>query len=215
MTEQYIRELVSDYATKLIGIEEGTAEHMVIVNAYNSILPLPVGYKLSESDPWCAAFVSAVFWTTLEHKLNFPYECSCERMRLGASKLGIWVEDDGYMPKVGDVVMYDWQDSGDGDNTGYPDHVGIVTEVWTDTFKVVEGNMNDAVGSRILHKDNKFIRGFITPNYASISDDAEEELSDAQKWFQDTLHISVRNDGWDDGIALTYRQLADILYALK
>lgn len=214
MTEQYIRELVAYYATTLVGIKEGTADHTALVNTYNSISPLPVGYKLSESDPWCAAFVSVVFWNVIGHRLNFPYECSCERMRLGASKLGIWVEDDGYMPKVGDIVMYDWQDSGDGDNTGYPDHVGIVTETWTDTFKAVEGNLHDSVDTRILHKDNKFIRGFITPNYSSICD-SEDELSDAQKWFRDTFHITIGDYEWDDRVAVTYRQLADILYALK
>ena len=28
---------------------------------------------------------------------------------------------------------------GNGDNTGWPDHVGIVTEVNGNTFKVIEG----------------------------------------------------------------------------
>ena len=31
--------------------------------------------------------------------------------------------------------MYDWDDNGNGDNTGWPDHVGIVTEVNGNTFK--------------------------------------------------------------------------------
>ena len=37
-------------------------------------------------------------------------------------KLGEWVENDAYIPAPGDVIFYDWQDSGSGDNTGYSDH---------------------------------------------------------------------------------------------
>lgn len=216
MTEQQNRELLATVADTYNGIREGSSYHEEIISYYNSISPLPVGYKMKMSDPWCAAFVSAIFWTTFGSTLDFPYECSCDRMRLAATKLGIWVEDDVYMPKVGDVILYDWQDNGIGDNQDYPDHVGIVDEVWTDTFKVIEGNLNDSVSTRILHQNNKFIRGFITPDYASISaTPITEELSDAQKWFRDTFHISIRDDGWDDGVALTYRQLADILYLMK
>lgn len=44
-------------------------------------------------------------------------------------KLNCWEENDAYVPSAGDVIMYDWQDSGAGDNTGAPDHVGIVVSV--------------------------------------------------------------------------------------
>lgn len=35
-------------------------------------------------------------------------------------ELGRWVEDDAYVPSPGDVIFYDWQDSGVGDNAGQP-----------------------------------------------------------------------------------------------
>lgn len=215
MTEQKARQIVVSTADSYLGVLEKSDKHKEIINFYNSIKPLPVGYRVTITDHWCAAFVSAMFWLSYGDKLDFPFECSCERMRLGASKRGIWVEDDGYMPKVGDVILYDWQDTGKGDNNGYPDHVGIVDETYEHAFRVIEGNIHDSVGHRYLSKDDKYIRGFITPNYSVLcdSDTGEEPLSDAQKWFQDTFKLNIY--GWDDRVALTYRELADVLYVLK
>ena len=43
--------------------------------------------------------------------------------------MGIFIENDSYVPKTGDIIFYDWADNGVGDNTGVPDHVGIVVTV--------------------------------------------------------------------------------------
>lgn len=215
MTEQKARQIVCATANSYYSIKEGSQKHKEIIDIYNRIYPLPVGYRVTYKDQWCAAFVSAMFWSSYGTSIQFPFECSCERMRLGASKLGIWVEDDGYMPKIGDVVLYDWQDNGIGNNLGYPDHVGIVDETYEHAFRVIEGNIHDSVGHRYLSKDDKYIRGFITPNYSVLCDssDEQEELSDAQKWFRDTFSIVVSR--WDDRVALTYKELAEVLYTLK
>lgn len=215
MNEQEVRQIVVATANAYIGIKEGSERHKEIIDCYNSIKPLPVGYKVTIRDHWCAAFVSAMFWISYHNLLIFPYECSCERMRLSSTKLGIWVEDDGYMPNIGDVIVYDWQDTGKGDNNGYPDHVGIVDETYEAAFRVIEGNIHDSVGHRYLSKDDRYIRGFITPNYSVLadSDTGEETLSEAQKWFRDTFSIIVSR--WDDRVALTYKELAEVLYILK
>ena len=55
-----------------------------------------------------------------------PTECGCGAMINLYKKIGRWEENDAYIPSPGDVVMYDWQDNGVGDNTGAADHVGIV-----------------------------------------------------------------------------------------
>lgn len=215
MTEADAREMVATIANTYDGIVEGSKYHKEILNYYNSIAPLPVGYKAKISDPWCAIFVSAMFWVTYGNTLRFPYECSCDRMRALATMLGMWIEDDGYMPKVGDCVLYDWQDNGVGDNKGYPDHVGIVDEVYYDAFRVIEGNCNDKVMHRALHKNNKYIRGFITPDYSALVDSSEkkeDELSDAQKWF---LNFGIPCDGrWNDRVEITYAELAEMLYQM-
>ena len=56
-----------------------------------------------------------------------------------AKKMGIWVDDDRYTPKPADAGLYDWNDSGRGDNTGTPDHIGTVESVNTaaGTFTVI------------------------------------------------------------------------------
>ena len=76
-----------------------------------------------------------------------------------------------YVPKPGDVIFYDWQDSGSGDNTGWPDHVGIVEAVSGSTITVIEGNKSDSVSRRTLQVNGKCIRGYGVPKYSSGSDD--------------------------------------------
>ena len=63
--------------------------------------------------------------------------------------------------------MYDWDDNGKGDDTGWPEHVGIVVEVSGNNMKIIEGNKSDAVGYRNVEINGRFIRGFCLPNYGS------------------------------------------------
>ena len=134
--------------------------HEQAVKIYNSQDKLPRGYKMTMSDPWCCAWASAVL---IKAGVKINYECSCnELIKLNKDN---WVEDDNYMPKIGDLVLYDWQDTGAGDNKGSADHVGIVCEINSTGFKVIEGNMSNKVGYRTLKYNGKYIRGFITPRY--------------------------------------------------
>ena len=134
--------------------------HEEALKIYNSQKKLPRGYKVTQKDPWCATWVSAVL---IKSRVKLNYECSCnELIKLNKD---IWVEDDNYLPQIGDLVLYDWQDTGVGDNKGSADHVGIVCEINSTGFKVIEGNMSNKVGYRTLKYNGKFIRGFITPHY--------------------------------------------------
>jgi hypothetical protein len=74
--------------------------------------------------------------------------------------VGLWKEADDYKPKTNDLVFYDWQDTGKGNNLGYPDHVGIVEKVVGDTITVIEGNYDNAVKRRKIKINGKFIRGY-------------------------------------------------------
>ena len=84
-------------------------------------------------------------------------------------KLGTWVENEDRTPAPGDIIFYDWQDSGSGDNTGWSDHVGIVEAVNGSTITVIEGNYQNAVGRRKIAVNGRYIRGYGVPKY-----DAEE-----------------------------------------
>lgn len=90
-------------------------------------------------------------------------------------ELGRWVEDDAYAPSPGDVVFYDWQDSGVGDNTGQADHVGIVISCTSGMMTIIEGNCDNAVKLRQLAVNARYIRGYGVPDFASKSDSAEPQ----------------------------------------
>ena len=156
---------------------KGEAGHKKVLDVYNSQTPLPRGYRLQEKDPWCAGTVSAVLIMNGYDEIS---ECSCTMMVKKAKDLGIWVEDDAYVPKIGDIVMYDWQDSGNGDNEGNPDHVGIVVSVNKNKIVVREGNKKGTLGNRDITVDGVYIRGYITPPYEDDLDEKDEEpMNDA------------------------------------
>lgn len=150
------------------GIKEGTPVHGQIVKIYNSIRPLPQKYTLKTTDAWCAAFLSAMAWKCSAGDPGaFPYECSCNRMIDRAKAAKIWIEDESITPQVGWLVLYDWQDSGKGDNKGGADHVGIVIKVTNKTVTVLEGNYNNSVKRRTINQNAKYLRGYIAPKYST------------------------------------------------
>lgn len=149
-------------AARWLGAREGSREHGEILSVYNGIRPLPRGYAVKETDPWCAAFVSAAAVMAGEGD-RYPLECSCSKIIEGARRMGIWVEEDHHRPQVGDWVLYNWEAEPSGDDAGAPDHVGVVVGVETGQMLVVEGNYDNAVKLRRVPLDWKLLRGFVCP----------------------------------------------------
>lgn len=149
-----------------VGCKESDGSHEKIIDIYNSHTPRARGYKLSYSDPWCAGTVSAAAIATGCADI-FPLEVSCSKMIEKAKSMGIWNEDDAYVPIGGEAVMYDWDDDGKGDCTGSPEHVGLAIKVVNGIIYVVEGNYNDAAMIRKLAVNGRYIRGFVVPKYDS------------------------------------------------
>ena len=178
MTEQQLRQSVVDYLKQYVGVKEGSAGHKAILKVFNDS-GLCSRYRMTIYDAWCATAVSSAFISAgLAGKqgsgaLFQCVECSCWYMTELAKQQGIWQENDAYRAKVGDVVMYDWQDNGAGDNQGVADHVGIVSSVNGNVMRVIEGNRNDTVSYRDLNVNGLYIRGFITPNYAKYAKKAD------------------------------------------
>ena len=57
-----IRSRILMIAEACIGAKEGTSQHQTILDIYNNYKgPGKRPYKIGINDPWCAAFVSAVF----------------------------------------------------------------------------------------------------------------------------------------------------------
>lgn len=166
MTEKEIRAKVVNTAVAWLGCKESDGSHKKIIDVYNGHTPRARGYKVTYTDAWCATFVSAVA-IKAGYTDIIPLECSCNQFITLAKNMGIWVENDAYKPSAGDMILYDWQDSGSGDNTGSADHIGIVVSVSGSTIKIIEGNMSNAVGYRNIAVNGKYIRGFVTPKYSS------------------------------------------------
>ena len=162
------RESLIAQAKAWIGCKESDGSHKKIIDTYNAHKPLTRGYKVQYTDAWCATFVSACAIKTGMTDI-IPTECGCGEMVRLFQKLGEWDENDARVPNVGDIIFYDWQDSGSGDNQGTPDHVGIVEKVSSSTITVIEGNKNDAVGRRTLTVNGRYIRGYGVPKYATTT----------------------------------------------
>lgn len=161
--KHYALEVVRQ-AQAWLGCNESDGSHKGIIDVYNAHKPLARGYAVKYTDAWCAAFVSAVA-VKLGYTDIIPTECGCDKMIALFKGLGAWVEDDAYIPKPGDIIFYDWNDSGSGDNTGSADHVGIVETVSGPTVTVIEGNYSNSVKRRILQVNGKYIRGYGVPRY--------------------------------------------------
>jgi hypothetical protein len=135
-------------AKSWLGITEYENRFVEIVNVYNEI-PGARGPALV-SYPWCAIFVSAVFWKAIKES-RFA-EMACDAMIQKFQNLGLYSVSG--KPDVGDVIFYDW------DSNGTSDHVGIITEVTANGYTVIEGNKSDAVGYRTIAKSYPYIKGF-------------------------------------------------------
>lgn len=174
MTESALREKIVKNVTMLKGIEEGSSEHKLIIDTFNKS-GLCKRYKMTVNDSWCATTVSYAFIVAGmagapgSGKLCEFVECSCGEMIALGKKQKIFEESDAYVPTTGDVIFYDWDDTGKGDNTGWPDHVGIVEKVSNGVITVIEGNKNDKVAERVIKVNSKYIRGFIAPKYSKFS----------------------------------------------
>ena len=165
MTEKELRAKVVQTAQVYLGCKESDGSHRKIIDGYNAHKPLARGYLVKYTDSWCATFVSFV---AIKCGITdiMPTECGCGAMIELYKKLGRWQENDAYKPAAGDVIMYDWDDNGKGDCTGYPEHVGIVTAVSGNEMTIIEGNKSDSVSYRKLQVNGKFIRGYCLPDYA-------------------------------------------------
>lgn len=169
MTETEIRAKVAAAARKYLGCKEADGSHRQFIDRYNNQKPLPRNHKMTYTAAWCATFVSAV---AIECGLTdiMPTECGCRLMIERYKKLGRWRENENYIPKPGDVIFYDWDDGAafaSTDDTGNPEHVGIVAGVSGGNITVVEGNNADAVKTRNVKINGRYIRGYGLPNYAS------------------------------------------------
>lgn len=191
MTKAEIDKVIAQ-AKSWLGITEYENRFVEIVNVYNEI-PGARGPALV-SYPWCAIFVSAVFWKAIKES-RFA-EMACDAMIQKFQNLGLYSVSG--RPDVGDVIFYDW------DRNGTSDHVGIVTEVADGAYIVIEGNKSDAVGYRTIYPSYPYIKGFgfasrldeKKPTESAPSSTVGQQMADkiiARSWWP-TLKIYSRGE---------------------
>ena len=161
----YPRADIVSLAQSLVGTREGGTIHHRIIDQYNARKPLPRGYAVKYTDAWCATFCSYLA-IACGYTAIIPVECGCPQWITLAKGMGCWTESDTYTPRPGDFILYDWQDGGSGDNTGTPDHIGIIEKVEGSAITVIEGNYNDSVKRRQITIGGRYIRGYVTPKYS-------------------------------------------------
>lgn len=175
----YSRQKVVDTVCGWEGKNEADGSYKSIIDIYNTlpVAELPRKTKMAYGWAWCACTWSAIA-VYLKYLAIMPIEISCYYIIEEAKKMGVWVENDAYVPNPGDAVLYDWDDTGKGDNTGNPDHIGTVIYVNKSAgyMVVMEGNYSNSVKKRTISLNGRYIRGFICPKYTSnaVSDLPQE-----------------------------------------
>ena len=164
---------VVDIAFEYLGCKQGDAKQKKLINIFNKVKP--GGYKAHYTDPWCAEAWSAWQIEAGNTAKEVPLSANCGVIISEAKKLGIWIEKDSTIPKIGWGILYDWDDTGKGDNTGGADHIGLVYAVDKKWIYVIEGNKGTGsiCGKRAIQIDGKFIRGFVAPKYKENSSKPE------------------------------------------
>ncbi len=130
---------------------------------------------------WCTTFVLWCFNQVGESsntKLNgviIPRGGNCNSMISWFKDKGRYYSPSDYTPNQGDLVFFDWNESGSCD------HVGIVNYTSGSTVYTIEGNCSGKVKAREYtakgskpYNNISAIIGYASPNYASVSGQSEQ-----------------------------------------
>ena len=106
---------------------------------------------------WCAMFISFCMYYSEIPDNAVPYNCHCNEWIRELRQRGLYYDwDDGYTPKAGDFVFYDF----DGDEKS--EHVGIIRDVDYDRgwLYTIEGNRFDYVEEFVINMTDYAIIGY-------------------------------------------------------
>ena len=161
-----VREAIVNTAIRYNGMPFKGGSHRTLIDEFNE--HRPDGWAMTYTANFCAACASAVAYLC---GVGDAYPCSANvgTIVAKAQKMGIWVENDAYVPTAGDWIIYAWNDSGRGDNTTGASHVGIVVSADSKYINVFEFNIhnNHSTGYRRIAVNGRFIRGFVVPKFQS------------------------------------------------
>lgn len=142
------------------GYNEANNTDDIIIDIYNSQRE-PGSYKMSHTDPWCHATVSAAAYKS-GNKGVVPNTAYCPTgINWFKDKVQWKARSTGYKPSVGDIIYYDWG----GDTVS--DHVGTVVQIKGTVLVVREGNKNNRLEDRNIDMYSKTIMGYGIPKWTA------------------------------------------------
>lgn len=141
---------------KYLGCKESNGSHKKIIDIFNSSKLKT--FSVSYDDAWCAVYISAMAIETGMDGL-IPISANCDEMYKKGVVMGIAIPKDKWIPRIGDIVFYDWN------LNGKLDHVGAVDTLSKSIIHVVEGNKNDSVAYRDINFKNGTITKILRPRY--------------------------------------------------
>lgn len=191
----YSRGEILGIAQSWIGKKKADNTYKSIIDIYNTIKPLPRGYKVSYNDAWGTVFISAVFQKANYSQL-LPLECSWYYMSEAAKQQGIWQNSYTYMPKPGDIMMYDYTFN----KTTTQNVLGIVESAISGLITVIGGYYDNEVQRRTIAV-GKNIKGFITPKYDAETTEADISTGTKLKYSETNpvLKIPMTQSTWYSG----------------
>ena len=148
---------IIETAKSYLGTTEGSNNHREIIDLYNRAR-YSDAYQMTMQDPWCCAFVVAVFERCGMRDI-IPCYAACDQMISVFTKWGRYFSRSVRCVRPGDIIFYDWN----GDLSA--DHVGIVVQNRFGDLSVIEGNKSDSVAYRNISITSSQILGFGVPNY--------------------------------------------------
>lgn len=193
---------VLDVARGWLGYSEANGKFKEIIDLYNSHKPLARNYKVQYNDAWCATFVSACAIKAGAVSI-IGTECGCEQFVSIFKQKGIWIEDGNTKPQVGDIILFNWDDSTQA-NDGWSDHIGFVEQQYDNTIICIEGNKGETVARRTINVGWGYIRGFARPKYdenAKVETETKPETNTAAKKSVTEIAKEVIRGAWGSGDA--------------
>lgn len=172
---------IIETAKSYLGTTEGSNNHKEIIDLYNRAR-YSDAHQMTMQDPWCCAFVVAVFEQCGMRDI-IPCYAACDQMISVFTKWGRYFSRSVRCVKPGDIIFYDW----DGDLSS--DHVGIVVQNRFGDLSVIEGNKTDSVAYRNISITSPQILGFGVPNYDASDGSSGESRIDSTSEDLDALYI--------------------------
>lgn len=175
LTGVYTQDVI-EIARSQLGYTESTRNYIVDENdnihgytRYGAWYGSPYG-------EWCAMFVSfCMHYAGVE---EMPQDASCSNWVNVLSEQDLYKIPSEYVPKVGDIIFFDWE--GDGS----ADHVGLVDEVVDTNVVTIEGNSGKCVVRNEYELHDNRISGYgilseIQPQLIEESTHIDPEDTDA------------------------------------